>query len=240
MIDGLKVLERADFAGVIEPFAGRTLDSDALRQLADAVASLARERGYILATAYIPQQALVGGMLRVQVDEGAIDDIRIEGSDDPVIRSQLQNLLNGRPVTLATLQHEVSAGRRSARCLDPRGHPIRARGGPAAGHPCGPMRGARTLPARALVATDGEPRPVRGSRRGAAGLISYANGLISARDRVDLSFSTTPLDPDELAYFSARYSVVVKWQRHQPRNYSAPIRVPSRAPILPTANSWAL
>lgn len=201
VIDGLKVLERADFAGVIEPFAGRTLDSDALRQLADAVASLARERGYILATAYIPQQALVGGMLRVQVDEGAIDDIRIEGSDDPVIRSQLQNLLNGRPVTLATLQHEVLLAD------DLPGVWIRATRFEREG-----QRRILVVDARredfagsALVATDGT-KPVGPAR---ARIDLDANGLISARDRVDLSFSTTPLDPDELAYFSARYSVVV-------------------------------
>lgn len=36
-----------------------------------------------------------------------------------------------------------------------------------------------------------------------------ANGLISPRDRVDLSFSATPLDPEELAFFSARYSIVI-------------------------------
>ena len=36
-----------------------------------------------------------------------------------------------------------------------------------------------------------------------------ANGLISPRDRVDLSYTMSPLDPGELAFFNARYSVIV-------------------------------
>jgi hemolysin activation/secretion protein len=56
-----------------------------------------------------------------------------------------------------------------------------------------------------LVSTDGT-RPVGPIR---ARIDLDANGLISPRDRVDLSYSMTPLDPDELAFFNARYSVIV-------------------------------
>jgi hemolysin activation/secretion protein len=38
VIDGLVALDRADFAAVIEPFAGRPLDRAELRRLTDAVA----------------------------------------------------------------------------------------------------------------------------------------------------------------------------------------------------------
>jgi hemolysin activation/secretion protein len=107
VIDGLEALDRADFASVIEPYAGRTLDQGELRQLTDAIASQARERGYILATAWIPEQTLAGGMLRVRVDEGRIDAIRLEGTDDPAIRRQLERLITGGPLTLAALQREV-------------------------------------------------------------------------------------------------------------------------------------
>lgn len=201
VIDGLEVLERADFATVIEPFAGRMLDDRELRRLADAIAGHARERGFILATAWIPEQALAGRMLRIRVDEGTIDDIRVEGSDDPVIRGQLQNLLNGRPVTLTALQREILLAddlpgvwiraTRFERDGDRRILVVDARREGFAGS--------------ALLATDGT-KPVGPIR---ARIDLDANGLISPRDRVDLSFSITPLDPEELAFFSARYSVVV-------------------------------
>ena len=201
VIDGLVALDRGDFAAVIEPFAGRPLDRAELRRLTDAVANHARARGYILATAWIPEQALTGGVLRVNVDEGGIDEIRIEGSDDPVIRRQLERLLAIRPLTLAALQREVLLAD------DTSGVWIRKTRFERDG-------GRRILVVDArrqdfggsvLLATDGT-KPVGPVR---ARIDLDANGLISPRDRVDLSFSTTPLDPDELAFFSARYSVVV-------------------------------
>ncbi|WP_296720325.1 ShlB/FhaC/HecB family hemolysin secretion/activation protein [Erythrobacter sp.] len=201
VIDGLVALDRADFAPVIEPYAGRRLDHAELRSLADAVANHARERGYILATAWIAQQALVGGVLRITVDEGGLDDIRIEGSDDPAIRKQLRRLLDHQPLTLAALQREVLLAddlpgvwirdTRFERDGDRRVLVVDARREDFAGS--------------ALVASDGT-KPVGPVR---ARINLDANGLISPYDRVDLSFSATPLDPEELAFFSARYSMVV-------------------------------
>ncbi len=201
VIDGLEVLSRRDFAAAIEPFAGRNLDRAELRQLTDAVADAARQRGYILATAWIPEQALVGGMLRVRVDEGAIDDVRVEGSDDPAIRAQLQRLIGRGPITLAALQREVlladdlpgvwirstrfeNDGQRRVLVVDAR---------------------RQDFSGSALVTTDGT-RPVGPVR---ARIDLNANGLISPRDRVDLSYTMSPIDPDELRFVNARYSVVV-------------------------------
>ncbi len=224
VIDGLEALDRAEFAGVIEPYAGRALDQNELRQLTDAIARHARDRGYILATAWIPEQALASGMLRVRVDEGRIDAVRLEGSDDPAIRRQLERLVGGGPLTLAALQREVLLAddlpgvwirnTRFEREGDRRILVVDARRDDAGGS--------------VLLATDGT-KPVGPVR---ARIDVDANGLISPRDRVDLSFSTTPLDPDELAFFSARYSVVVNdagtslglfgsWSRTEPGAYLA-------------------
>lgn len=201
VIDGLEALNRSDFAATIEPFIGRNLERTELRKLTDAIADVARKRGFLLATAWIPEQALVGGMLRVRVDEGTIDDIRVEGSDDPAIRAQLSRLIGQRPITLAVLQREVlladdlpgvwirstrfeTENQRRVLVVDARREDF---GGAVA------------------VSTDGT-RPVGPVR---ARIDLNANGLISPRDRVDLSYSMTPLDPDELTFFSARYSVII-------------------------------
>ncbi len=201
VIDGLEVMDRGDFAATIEPFAGRPLDRAELLRLADAVAARAQAQGYVLATAWIPEQTLVGGMLRVRVDEGRIDAVRIEGTDDPAIRVQLQRLVGTGPVTLEALQREVLlAG-------DVPGAWIRATRFERDG-----TRRVLVVDARredfggnVLVATDGTKPlgPVR------ARIAFDANGLISPRDSVDLSISMTPLDPEELAFFSARYTLIV-------------------------------
>lgn len=201
LIDGLVAMDRADFAAAIEPFAGRPLDRGELVQLTDAIAARARAEGYLLATAWIPEQTLVAGTLRVRIDEGVIDAVRVEGSDDPAIRRQLQRLVNGRPVTLAALQREVLLaddlpgvwinatrferdGERRVLVVD---------------------AGRSDAGGSVMVATDGT-RPLGPVR---ARIDFDANGLISPRDRIDLSFTGTPLDPQELAFFSARYTVIV-------------------------------
>ncbi|RNJ63985.1 MAG: ShlB/FhaC/HecB family hemolysin secretion/activation protein [Porphyrobacter sp. IPPAS B-1204] len=201
VIDGLVAMGRPAFAATIEPFAGRPLNRAELTMLTDAIAARARAEGYILATAWIPEQTLVAGMLRVQVDEGTIDAVRIDGSDDPAIRRQLERLVDGQPLTLAALQREVLLaddlpgvwirGSRFERDGDRRVLVIDAGRDDAGGS--------------VLVATDGTKPlgPVR------ARIDFDANGLISPRDRIDLSFSATPLDLGELAFFSARYSVIV-------------------------------
>lgn len=207
VIDGLQTLKRSDFASVIEPFAGRSLSSADLRRLTDAIADHARQRGYILATAWIAQQALVGGMLRVQVDEGTIDAVRIEGSDDPGIRKQLERLVNLRPITLAALQRHVLLAD------DLPGVWIRSTRfeGDGARRVLVVDAARDDFGGAVLVSTDGT-KPVGPVR---ARIDLDANGLISPRDRIDLTFSMTPLDPDELAFFSARYSVIVNNQGTQ-------------------------
>lgn len=201
LIDGLVAMDRADFAAAIEPFAGRPLDRAELLRLTDAIAARARAEGYLLATAWIPEQTLVAGALRVRLDEGVIDSVRIEGRDDPAIRRQLEQLVSGQPVTLAALQRAVLLANdlpgvwinatRFERDGERRVLVVDAGRSDAGGS--------------IMVATDGTKPlgPVR------ARIAFDANGLISPRDRIDLSFSGTPLDPDELAFFSARYSLIV-------------------------------
>ena len=201
VIDGLETLPRSDFAAVIEPYAGRNLDRADLRRLTDAVAEHARQRGLILATAWIPQQSLVGGMLRVEVDEGRIDAVRVEGSDDPAIRAQLETLVGQRPITASALQRAVLLAD------DLPGVWVRSTRFEGDGKSRVLVVDARRedFSGSVLISTDGT-RPVGPVR---ARIDLDANGLISPRDRVDLSYSMTPLDPDELAFFSARYSVIV-------------------------------
>jgi hemolysin activation/secretion protein len=201
LIDGLVAMDRADFAAAIEPFAGRPLDRAELVQLTDAIAARARAEGYLLATAWIPEQTLLAGALRVRIDEGVIDAVRIKGRDDPAIRHQLEQLINGQPVTLAALQRVVLladdlpgvwiTGTRFERDGERRVLVVDA--------------GRSDTGGSVMVATDGT-KPLGPLR---ARIDFDANGLLSPRDRVDLSFSGTPLDPDELAFFSARYTVIV-------------------------------
>lgn len=111
VVSGLTLLRPADFADVVERYVGRTLSPAELSELTDAIATRARARGLVLASASIPPQPVVAGVLRVIVDEGRIDEIRIEGRDNRAVRASLASLIGTGPVTLARLEkHLLIAG----------------------------------------------------------------------------------------------------------------------------------
>lgn len=104
---GLEALRPADFADLIDTYVGRTLSPGALAGLADAVAARARGRGYVLASASIPPQAMAAGVLRIAVDEGQIDGIRLVGTANAAVEAALQPLVGAGPVTMATLERRL-------------------------------------------------------------------------------------------------------------------------------------
>lgn len=197
----LVALTPGDFADIVQDFSARTLSSGELTALSDRIAARAREKGYIFASAFIAPQSLAGGVLRVRVEEGVIDDIRIEGADDPAIRAQLQPLRDGRPVTLARLERQVLLADDIAGVILRRPRYAREDG-----------RGVLIVDAsrdafsgRVELANDGS-QPIGPLR---ARIDIDANGLISPFDEVDFTYSTVPDSPSELQYVRGRYGVVL-------------------------------
>lgn len=80
VVTGVTKLSPAAFSDAILPFVGRDLDQRDLGNLANAVADVARRRGFLFATATIEPQSMEGGVLRVTVEEGRIDAVRVIGA----------------------------------------------------------------------------------------------------------------------------------------------------------------
>ena len=89
VLNGLEALEPADFADVISSRLGQTIDEAGLRALAAAVAQEAHVRGFAFATARIAPQRVSNGVLAIEVDEGRIDEVRLEGADEPAVRAEI-------------------------------------------------------------------------------------------------------------------------------------------------------
>lgn len=106
-VEGATILPLAAFAPAIEPYLGRSLGPAELRALARAVAEVARGAGYGLATAWIPQQSVQNGILRVRIDEGRIDAIDARGAGGPTVARLLQPLADGKPVRTAALERRL-------------------------------------------------------------------------------------------------------------------------------------
>lgn len=103
-IDGAVEVPLDDFAPVVADYTGRKLIRGELRALAAAVSGVARARGYPFATASIPPQKLTDGVLRVLLDEGRVDSVRVEGEAGSAVERILTPLANGRPIRQAALE----------------------------------------------------------------------------------------------------------------------------------------
>lgn len=107
VVEGASRLRAAEFAPVISPFVGRSLAAGDLKALAQSVADLARARGLVFASAWIPRQTLANGVLRVRLNEGRIDEVRVSGSADPAVTRALAGLSDGRPVSRTELERAL-------------------------------------------------------------------------------------------------------------------------------------
>lgn len=89
---GADALDVEVFSPVVEAFIGQEATEDELASLTQQIADIAREEGYIFASAYIPEQSVQIGVLEIKLIEGTIDTVRIIGSDNQHLRKILSPL----------------------------------------------------------------------------------------------------------------------------------------------------
>ncbi len=77
---GSTVFSPEDFAKVTERFTNRPISLAELFQVRSVVTQLYVEQGYITSGAYIPPQTLQAGIVKIQVVEGGLEDIKITGT----------------------------------------------------------------------------------------------------------------------------------------------------------------
>ncbi|BCA55374.1 putative Hemolysin activation/secretion protein [Nitrospira sp. KM1] len=77
---GNTAVSESELEAVTKPYTGRSLTLAELEGVADAVTEHYRQKGYTLATAYIPQQNIQFGMVTVAVLEGRVGNISVTGN----------------------------------------------------------------------------------------------------------------------------------------------------------------
>jgi hemolysin activation/secretion protein len=197
MISGLSALAPADFADIIARYIGQTVSRNELAILAGEVAARARGRGYVFASASIPQQRLASGVLTVRIDEGTIDVVRIEGEDVPAARAALTPLI-GRPARLDDVERSLLI----AGDLD--GFDVRRSRFVREGD-TGVLivHVARAEPRIRAVLDNDSSSPIGPEQ---LRVDVDLNSLLFDDDAFTVTYLTTPLEPEELQYTRARYA----------------------------------
>lgn len=95
-------------------YTGMEVDLNVLNHLAARLTALYQERGYFLSRAFIPQQEVINGTVKISIIEGYASEVNIE---DPknllskdhlnVISGALGNIANIRPLNAETLERQI-------------------------------------------------------------------------------------------------------------------------------------
>ncbi|WP_298399824.1 ShlB/FhaC/HecB family hemolysin secretion/activation protein [uncultured Azonexus sp.] len=78
-ISGTSVFSEAELVAVLGEIAGKSYDLAGLRALAERISRHYRENGYPFARAFIPQQTMHEGKLRIEVVEGRYGQVQVLG-----------------------------------------------------------------------------------------------------------------------------------------------------------------
>ena len=109
-ISGNKALATEDLQAVVAPYQGRPLTLQQIYEVADALTHYYRTHGYTLATANVPAQKIGSGVIRLEVLEGTLGKVTVEGNRHyrtSFIEKQLDLLVPGQPLRNAPLEHEL-------------------------------------------------------------------------------------------------------------------------------------
>ena len=107
-IRGSTVFTLQDFAPLYEPYLTRPVAVADLVALAASITEKYRSAGYFLSRATIPAQSVRSGLLVIDIVEGYISEVRIEGPDFAGIRERTAPVVGRRPLRLADLDRALS------------------------------------------------------------------------------------------------------------------------------------
>lgn len=79
-VTGSTVFGSDQFNPIVQPYEGRSLTVEQLREVADKITQLYLDRGYITSRAILVDQAITEGAVEIRVLEGSLEEIRIEGA----------------------------------------------------------------------------------------------------------------------------------------------------------------
>ncbi|MDJ0589176.1 MAG: ShlB/FhaC/HecB family hemolysin secretion/activation protein [Pleurocapsa sp. MO_226.B13] len=78
-VQGYTIFSDKEIEKIIQLYRGKKLNFNQLRNISEAITELYTSRGYITSGAFLPEQEIVNGVVNVQVVEGKLEAINIEG-----------------------------------------------------------------------------------------------------------------------------------------------------------------
>ncbi|MEG4249976.1 ShlB/FhaC/HecB family hemolysin secretion/activation protein [Microcoleus sp. Pol10D4] len=106
---GSTILSQDEINALVNPLEGRSTTLEQLKQIADKITEIYLNRGYITSRAVLPPQTITTGVVQIQVIEGKLARIEVEGTKrlhPSYIRSRIR-LGAGMPLSTASLEDQL-------------------------------------------------------------------------------------------------------------------------------------
>jgi len=110
-ISGAEAVDQAKLRNIWQPLRGKTVTTQDLSAISNQIAQLYAQSGYELVSVQVPAQQFAGGKVQVEVIEGHIDGVTIEGNtadtDLTLLKSYAAAIITDRPLRKLTLERYI-------------------------------------------------------------------------------------------------------------------------------------
>lgn len=109
-VDGATYFSQSEMSDLFAHLLGQNVSLSELREAAKALEGKYRERGFFLARVFVPPQRIKDGIFKIQVVEGYISQVLVDGQNDAMneaVAAMAHRLLNFRPLDLASLERTL-------------------------------------------------------------------------------------------------------------------------------------
>ncbi|MGB3513946.1 MAG: ShlB/FhaC/HecB family hemolysin secretion/activation protein [Microcoleaceae cyanobacterium] len=206
LVLGSTILTSEEINTIIGPLEGRLVTLSELRQVADKITEIYLERGYITSRAILPPQTITEGVVKIQILEGILGEIQVEGTKrlhNSYIERRVR-LGAGKPLDTAKLENQLRLLRANPLFENVEAS-LRASENP--GESVLVVRVSETDPFEVSLSTDNYSPPTVGSER--VGTTLLHRNLTGRGDFFVASYNTTRLFDDESDVFDFIYNLPI-------------------------------
>lgn len=99
-----EILTETEIINITKPYIGKTISVETLKEITDKLTALYRDKGFLTAKAYLPEQKVENGVIKIQLVEGKVGDIYVDGNRW-TRKSYILARINEKPDKLLNLTH---------------------------------------------------------------------------------------------------------------------------------------
>ena len=109
-ITGATTIPQEQFRPLYQGLIGHEISLSDILDVADKIEAKYRAAGYLLVRAYVPPQRVRDGVFTINISEGFVSAVSVQGADDATarqIKAYLQPVLNAKPLRLAIIERAL-------------------------------------------------------------------------------------------------------------------------------------